>query len=162
MERFVNIKCSEEEFINLVFKQLERKLNFLDGIDDSRKFLSDKSSGNDKPCQRDLTNVCLRCKHVAKPDDSIGDESDQLDEEDISLDCRIGDDDGEDDDISFNLVNLFKKIMLRRSADVRRAVETLLRHPKLLDRSKIPASFYLQALGNQCSILRRTRPREPI
>uniref|UniRef100_A0A6G1S4C1 Hermansky-Pudlak syndrome 5 n=1 Tax=Aceria tosichella TaxID=561515 RepID=A0A6G1S4C1_9ACAR len=157
MERFVNIKCSEEEFINLVIEQLERKLDFLDEINNGKLFLSVEKGSNDNDAhQYDLTNVCLKCRQIAKVPIKAGHDNEYQsddDDDDTIASCKPGD----DDDISFNLVNLFKKIMLRRSADVKRAVETLLRHPKLLNRSKIPASFYLQALSNQCSILRRTR-----
>jgi hypothetical protein len=164
MERFVNIKCSEEAFIDLVFKQLEYKQEFLDEINNGKLLfhgiVENNGSGNSSS-QRHLANICLRCKHMTKTNDVINNSDCQLDEENIPSNYKTtsddDDDDGDNDDISFNLVNLFKKIMIRRGADVKRAVETLLKHPKLLDRSKIPASFYLEALSNQCSHLRRTR-----
>lgn len=53
-----------------------------------------------------------------------------------------------DDEISFNLVNLFEQVLIKRFGDPKRIIGNLLRHPELLNGSKIPSSFYLRTMAN--------------
>lgn len=143
LERFDSLKCSEAELIDLTLNQLKLKLN---------QILAQKDTCKDFTTGADMS-YCFKCHEVFDTKD-VNNKDDSLIDEDQSLGSSSYD---EDDIISFSLVNLVRRLVLRKNSDIKPMIQKLLQHPDLLNMSRIPADFYLQVIANQCATIRRTR-----
>lgn len=129
IEQFVITKRGEDEIIECLLEHLGRKVDLTNSI-------KAELGGNVK-----AKEFCLKCKSELDQVDNDSDSDQYVDNLDHDNQHN------NDDEISFSLVNLFEQFMMRRNADIKRCVSHLLRHPKLLNDSKIPAKFYLKAIA---------------
>lgn len=117
IEQFV-ITRGEEEIMDHLFTHLGRKLGISeDQTTESEEIVSEEVGRRHK---------CLKCDHpldlanLQQPDDY---------------------------EFSFNLVNLLEHSMMRRNANAKKVIRSLLKFRRLLSASKIPIVFYLKAIA---------------
>lgn len=82
-------------------------------------------------------STCYKCNTVYPEDVQQDDINELIDEYTLKK---------EDDEFSFNLVNLFEQSMMHPNVNIKKLVGRLLNYPQLLNKSKIPANFYLKTL----------------
>ena len=140
IEQFIITRRDEDEIIDRVLVHLGRKVEF-----DKEREVKDDEHRQEHcfKCKACFELPSVRKRRSNSPSDY------QVDEEEEDFD--VEEDEKEDEGVSFNLENLFEQFMMRRNADVKKAISRLLKHPKLLNSCRIPAKFYLRVIANYSS-----------
>lgn len=138
LEQFVITRRPDDNLMDCILQLMSSKLDFV-------KEIQLKHQVDGGPHHNiGLEDYCFKCHNeLERNPDELHD--------DYAVDVIASTDNDHSprrssDRISFNLVNLFEQFMMRPNADIKRSIGLLLKYPKLIEESRIPARFYLRAI----------------
>lgn len=155
LDLFIDGDNSQEQISDRILELMERKLDLIERLREAGRKSEDKNQ-HEANNQRSKLIICLNCEHIQNANDSMnGDDGE----------CPDSMWDDSEDEYSFTLVNLFEKVFMKHYQHnydhiivsyLHSIIQLLLKHPKLVNESKIPASFYLKIIGTATLIAKQS------
>lgn len=152
IEQLVIICSGEDEMMNLLLAQLNRKMEIQEKTDAAKSQPGNKTRGYCLKCEKEYDDEMLL---VATEDGSDTNNTEQVENQMLDVRCAV------DKEFCFSLANLFNQFIKRNNSNIRKMVAHFLNYGQLLNKSEIPISLYLKAIENTINRSRRIK-RSPL